>query len=53
MSAEGVSVAEVENAVRAQNVDLPSGRIEGTAREFTVFTESDFESWASTQVYVW
>lgn len=44
MNAEGVSVAEIENAVRAQNVDLPSGRIEGRSREFTVFTESDLNS---------
>lgn len=36
LSAYGLTVADVENALRRQNVELPSGRIESTAREFPV-----------------
>lgn len=31
---------DVENALRMQNVDVPSGRIESAMREFTVLTET-------------
>ncbi len=40
MAARGITVQDVENAVRQQNVELPSGRIESSLREFTVRTES-------------
>jgi multidrug efflux pump len=40
MAARGITVQDVENALNAQNVELPSGRIESTQREFTVRTES-------------
>lgn len=41
MAAVGVTPADVEAALRAQNVDVPSGRIQGTRREFTVRTYTD------------
>ncbi len=35
---------DVENALRAQNVDVPSGRIESRFREFTVLTQTDLKT---------
>jgi len=40
MAARYITVQDVDSALRAQNVELPSGRIESTLREFTVRTES-------------
>ncbi len=40
MAARNVTVQEVEDAIRRQNVELPSGRVESSMREFTVRTES-------------
>ena len=40
MAARNVTVQEVEEAIRRQNVDLPSGRVESSMREFTVRAES-------------
>jgi multidrug efflux pump len=40
MAARGITYADVENAVKRQNVELPSGRIESTQRELTVKTAS-------------
>ncbi len=36
LAAQGLTVADVEAALRAQNVDVPSGRIESRTREFPV-----------------
>ena len=36
LAAYGLTVAEVENALRQQNIEVPSGRIESLDREFTV-----------------
>ena len=36
LAAQGLTVAEVESALRAQNVDVPSGRLESRTREFPV-----------------
>ncbi|MDH3452447.1 MAG: efflux RND transporter permease subunit, partial [Gammaproteobacteria bacterium] len=44
MAARGVTPGDVEHALRQQNVDIPSGRIESTQREFTVLTESDLRT---------
>ncbi len=41
MAAYGVTPGDVEQAIRAQNLELPSGRIESAEREFTVLAESD------------
>jgi multidrug efflux pump len=40
LAARRLTVQDVEDAIRRQNVDLPSGRIEGSMREFTVRTDS-------------
>jgi len=40
MAARNVTVQDVEGAIRRQNVELPSGRVESSMREFTVRTES-------------
>lgn len=40
MAARGITVQEIEAAIRRQNIELPSGRIESTEREFTVRADS-------------
>ncbi len=40
LAARGLTVQEVESALREQNVDLPSGRIESTMREFAIRTDT-------------
>ncbi|ALG67563.1 efflux RND transporter permease subunit [Beggiatoa leptomitoformis] len=35
---------DVESALRLQNVEVPSGRIESTQREFTVLTQTDLRT---------
>ncbi|WP_428247920.1 efflux RND transporter permease subunit [Ferrovibrio sp.] len=40
MAARNVTVQDIEDAIRRQNVELPSGRIESNMREFTVRSES-------------
>ena len=44
MAALGVTVQDVESALRSQNTELPSGRIESQTREFTVLAETDLKS---------
>ncbi len=44
LAAYGLTPQDVENALRRQNVEIPSGRIESTQREFTVLTEADLRS---------
>ena len=44
MAAYGLTPQDVENALKAQNIELPSGRIESRQREFTVLTESDLRT---------
>ena len=41
LAAYRLTVQDVEDALRRQNVEIPSGRIESTAREFTVVAETD------------
>jgi multidrug efflux pump len=41
LAAYGLTVQDVESALRRQNVELPSGRIESKEREFTVLAETD------------
>ena len=36
LAARGLTVQDVEDAIRSRNVEIPSGRIESTQREFTV-----------------
>jgi len=40
----GLTPLDVENALRRQNVEVPSGRIESRKREFTVLTETDLRT---------
>ncbi len=44
MAALGVTVQDVESALRSQNAELPSGRIESQTREFTVLAETDLKT---------
>jgi multidrug efflux pump len=40
----GVTPADVEAALRAQNVEIPAGRVESRQREFTVLSETDLKT---------
>ncbi|HVY08217.1 MAG TPA: efflux RND transporter permease subunit [Burkholderiales bacterium] len=44
LAAQGLTVQDVENALNNQNVESPGGRIESTAREFTVQPRTDLRS---------
>ena len=44
MAAQDVTVADVEQALRSQNVELPAGRVESTRKEFTVRVTRLFNS---------
>jgi multidrug efflux pump len=39
-----LTVQDVEEAIRKQNAEIPAGRIESSAREFTVVAETDLRS---------
>ena len=41
LAAYRLTVQDVEEALRRQNVEIPSGRIESTAREFSVVAQTD------------
>jgi multidrug efflux pump len=43
LAARGLTVTEVENALRAENVELPAGRLESQQREFTLRTRTAYE----------
>jgi multidrug efflux pump len=40
----GLTPVDVENALRAQNVEIPAGRVESSDREFTVLSETDLKT---------
>ena len=44
LAARALTVQDVENAIRRQNVDIPSGRIESAQREFSVRTDSSLRT---------
>jgi len=44
MAAQGLTAKDIEDALERQNLDSPGGRIESTAREFTVLAETDLKS---------
>lgn len=44
LAAYGLTVQDVENALRSQNVEIPAGRIESDAREFSVVSSTDLSS---------
>lgn len=39
----GLTVQDVEDAIRRQNVEIPSGRIESAAREFSIVARTDLQ----------
>ncbi len=44
LAARELTVADVENALRRENVELPAGRIESKEREFTLRTRTSLET---------
>ncbi len=40
LAAHGLTVADIENALRSENVELPAGRIESVEREFSLRTDT-------------
>jgi multidrug efflux pump len=42
LAARGITVADLEGALRAENVELPAGSVESTARQFSVRVERAF-----------
>ncbi|MCH8497666.1 MAG: efflux RND transporter permease subunit [Marinobacter sp.] len=44
LAARDITVAEVERALRANNVELPAGRIESISRDFTVRAQGRLET---------
>jgi multidrug efflux pump len=44
LAARGLTVADIEDALRRENVQIPAGRLESTAREFTLRTNTGFRS---------
>ncbi len=44
MAALGITVQDVEAALRSQNTELPSGRIESQMREFSVLAQTDLRT---------
>ncbi|MBM9536515.1 efflux RND transporter permease subunit [Desulfobulbus alkaliphilus] len=44
MAARGLTVSDIENALRAENIELPAGEIESIERQFTVRVERTFRT---------
>jgi multidrug efflux pump len=44
LAARGLTPQDVEDALRAQNLEIPSGRIESDMREFTVLMQTDLRT---------
>ncbi len=44
LAARGLTVLDVENALRSENVELPAGRLESKSREFTLRTDTGFNT---------
>lgn len=44
LTARGLTVTDVEGALRRQNLELPAGRIDSTEREFTVRVERIYQT---------
>ena len=55
LAARGLTVGDIEDALRRENVQIPSGRLESSAREFTLrtntgmITEDDFRQLVLTR----
>ncbi len=44
LAARQLTVTDIENALRRENVELPAGRLESTQREFTLRTETGLDT---------
>jgi multidrug efflux pump len=44
MAAHGLTTLDVERAIRAENAEIPGGRVEGKEREFAVLTRGELNS---------
>ncbi|HZW59226.1 MAG TPA: efflux RND transporter permease subunit [Woeseiaceae bacterium] len=44
LAARGLTVTDIEDALRTENVQIPSGRLESSEREFTLRTNTGFTS---------
>ena len=44
MAARGITAGDVESALRAENVELPAGRIESATRDFTLRVERGYQA---------
>lgn len=44
MAAFGITTSDIENAIRAQNLEVPSGTIKSSNREFTVLAQTDLQT---------
>ncbi|MEJ2330030.1 MAG: efflux RND transporter permease subunit [Gammaproteobacteria bacterium] len=44
LAARGLTVADIENALRAENVELPAGGVESESRQFSVRVERAFNT---------
>ena len=44
LAARGLTVADIEAALRAENVELPAGSVESRERQFSVRTEREFQT---------
>src|SRR5690606_28595839 len=44
LAAYSLSVQDIEDALRTQNVEIPAGRIESTAREFSVVADTGLQT---------
>jgi multidrug efflux pump len=44
LAARGLTVGDIEDALRRENVQIPSGRLESNTREFTLRTNTGFRS---------
>jgi multidrug efflux pump len=44
MAARGITAADIETALRTQNVELPAGRIESGTRDFTLRVERGYQN---------
>jgi multidrug efflux pump len=44
LAARGLTVADIETALRAENVELPAGSVESLERQFSVRTERSFQT---------
>ncbi|MGB5290533.1 MAG: efflux RND transporter permease subunit, partial [Lysobacterales bacterium] len=44
LAARGLAVSDVESALRSENIELPAGRLESETREFTLRTDTGFNT---------